>query len=64
VLSNIPKPYEGSSSANKDLDMINTIMRKENTSAEEKFFQAQIITQKLESGGKQKDIMNSINAKM
>jgi hypothetical protein len=33
VLSNIAKPSEGSSSANKDLDMINTIMRKENTSA-------------------------------
>lgn len=44
--------------------MINTIMKKENASTEEKFFQAQMITQKLESGGKQKDILNSINAKI
>ena len=64
VLSNIVKSAEGSSSSNKDIDMISTIMKKENTSVEEKFFQAQIITKKLESGGKQKDILKSINAKM
>jgi len=46
------------------IGQIGRIMNRQNASTEEKFFQAQLVAKKIEAGGSQRHLLDSITAKM